>query len=546
MPVVVCMAHEGKPHLPGAVLMLLAVLFAMRHLERSTTQRAGLNPGETPTRDRWIMCVCCGAAFGTVLSTWPIFVLIPFVAWRGSRRAASQPFHESLPRAAGFSLRDARATRVHPQPHARSSTSDGNPPSNTVHVRAPGLDVGHVRVDGQGLPRDALDQLAGPEPPTVAVDVFSQPTEQGGVVVRADSCIKVGNVSMRLLEELRGYWRECRPKGPYLFPGRGNRGRVDRRTVSNAMKKAAAKAGIPCHVTPHTLRHSFATHMLEAGVEIIPCHTRKGSGNRFQLNFRNHRKSVIVDGRIAWIGGHNVGDEYLGKDPAFGHWRDTHVRVEGPAVIGAQLAFVEDWRWATEELPGDLSWVPHAAIDGDSKVLVIASGPADEMETASLMYTQAIHSATRRLWIASPYFVPDDAIVQALQLAGLRGVDVRILIPEKSDSWLVTMSAYSYFDEVSAAGVSFYRYDDGFLHEKVMLIDDNIATIGTANFDNRSFRLNFEITAVVVDGEFAKKVEQMFENDFSSSRLMERDEYDNKPFWFKLAVRTARLAAPVL
>lgn len=108
------------------------------------------------------------------------------------------------------------------------------------------------------------------------------------------------------------------------------------------------------------------------------------------------------------------------------------------------------------------------------------------------------------------------------------------------------MSAYSYFDQVSAAGVSFYRYDDGFLHEKVMLIDDNIATIGTANFDNRSFRLNFEITAVVVDGELANNVEQMFENDFLSSRLMLRDEYDNKPFWFKLAVRTARLTAPVL
>ena len=291
---------------------------------------------------------------------------------------------------------------------------------------------------------------------------------------------------------------------------------------------------------------AFNEELRVAGVEIHPFHTRKGSGNRFQLNFRNHRKTVIVDGRIAWIGGHNVGDEYLGKNPAFGHWRDTHVRVEGPAVIGAQLAFVEDWRWATDELPGDLSWVPHVSIDGDANVLVIASGPADEMETASLMYTQAIHSATHRIWIASPYFVPDDAIVQALQLAGLRGVDVRILIPEKSDSWLVTMSAYSYFDQVSAAGVSFYRYDDGFLHEKVMLIDDNIATIGTANFDNRSFRLNFEITAVVVDSELANNVEQMFENDFLSSRLMLRDEYYNKPFWFKLAVRTARLTAPVL
>jgi cardiolipin synthase len=291
---------------------------------------------------------------------------------------------------------------------------------------------------------------------------------------------------------------------------------------------------------------SFNEELRAAGVEIFPFHSRKGSGNRFQLNFRNHRKTVIADGRIAWIGGHNVGDEYLGKDPAFGGWRDTHMRLEGPAVIGAQLAFVEDWRWATDQFPGGLNWTPEAAADGKAQVLVIASGPADEMETASLMYTQAIHSATRRIWIASPYFVPDDAIVQALQLAGLRGVDVRILIPQKADSWFVTMAAYSFFNQVSVAGVSFYRYQEGFLHEKVMLIDDDVATVGTANFDNRSFRLNFEITAVVVDAEFAGDVEQMFDKDFAASRLMELDEYDKKPFWFKLAVRTARLAAPVL
>jgi cardiolipin synthase len=294
------------------------------------------------------------------------------------------------------------------------------------------------------------------------------------------------------------------------------------------------------------LSDSYIEGLRSADVEIFPFHSRKGSGNRFQLNFRNHRKTVVVDGRIAWIGGHNVGDEYLGRDPAFGHWRDTHIRVEGPAVIGAQLAFVEDWRWATDELPGGLSWTPHIAADAEAQVLVIASGPADELETASLMYTQAIHSAARRIWIASPYFVPDDAIVQALQLAGLRGVDVRILIPEKADSTLVTLAAYSFFTEVKAAGVKIYRYQDGFLHGKVMLIDDNVATVGTANFDNRSFRLNFEITTVVFDADFAGKVERMFQNDFSSSRLMEQDEYDNKPYWFKLAVRTARLTAPIL
>jgi cardiolipin synthase len=294
------------------------------------------------------------------------------------------------------------------------------------------------------------------------------------------------------------------------------------------------------------LSDSYIEGLRSADVEIFPFHSRKGSGNRFQLNFRNHRKTVVVDGRIAWIGGHNVGDEYLGRDPAFGRWRDTHIRVEGPAVIGAQLAFVEDWRWATDELPGGLSWTPHIAADAEAQVLVIASGPADELETASLMYTQAIHSATRRIWIASPYFVPDDAIVQALQLAGLRGVDVRILIPEKADSTLVTLAAYSFFTEVKAAGVKIYRYQDGFLHGKVMLIDDNVATVGTANFDNRSFRLNFEITTVVFDADFAGNVERMFQNDFSSSRLMEQDEYDKKPYWFKLAVRTARLTAPIL
>lgn len=291
---------------------------------------------------------------------------------------------------------------------------------------------------------------------------------------------------------------------------------------------------------------SYNEELRSAGVEIFPFHSRKGSGNRFQLNFRNHRKTVVVDGKIAWVGGHNVGDEYLGRDPKFGHWRDAHVRIEGPAVLGAQLAFVEDWRWATDAFPGDLNWTPHVATGGDAQVLVIASGPADEMETASLMYSTAIHSATRRIWIASPYFVPDDAIVQALQLAGLRGVDVRILIPEKADSLLVTLAAYSYFTDIKVAGVKVYRYQDGFLHEKVMLIDDNVATVGTANFDNRSFRLNFEITAVVFDTDFAGKVERMFEDDFSKSRLMEQDEYDTKSFWFKVAVRTARLAAPIL
>ena len=293
------------------------------------------------------------------------------------------------------------------------------------------------------------------------------------------------------------------------------------------------------------LPKSYLKELRDAGVQATEFNARKGRGNRFQINFRNHRKVVVVDGKVAWIGGHNVGDEYLGKSPKFGHWRDTHVRIEGPAVLKAQVSFAEDWAWATDEVP-PLNWRAHAAPDGsDDAVLIIPTGPADELETASLMFVHAIHSAQERIWIASPYFVPDEAVMVALQLAGLRGVDVRVLIPDNPDHVLVYLAAYSYFDQAGQTGVKFYRYLDGFLHEKAMLIDHGVATIGTANFDNRSFRLNFEITAAISNSEFVAEVEQMFENDFQHARLMEEGEYDRKPWWFRFGVRLARLTSPI-
>jgi cardiolipin synthase len=297
-------------------------------------------------------------------------------------------------------------------------------------------------------------------------------------------------------------------------------------------------------VGSHDLPEAYKQELREADVEVYDFHTRKGPGNRFQLNFRNHRKVVVVDGRVAWVGGHNVGDEYLGRDPRFGHWRDTHLRIEGPSALGAQLSFAEDWYWATERRL-DLDWTPQPSAGGDVPVLILPSGPADALETANLMFVHAINSAKERIWIASPYFVPDRPVVTALQLAGLRGVDVRILIPEKADHLGVWLAAYSYLDEFVGTGVEFYRYRDGFLHQKVVLIDDVVATVGTANFDNRSFRLNFEITALVADGDFAGEVERMLENDLAKSRRMDPREYDAKPWWFRFAVRLARLTAPV-
>ena len=293
-----------------------------------------------------------------------------------------------------------------------------------------------------------------------------------------------------------------------------------------------------------SLPKRYVNELRDAGVDIRDFHTRKGSGNRLQMNFRNHRKVVVVDGHSAWVGGHNIGDEYKGRDPKLGRWRDTHVRIAGPAVLPVQLSFLEDWYWAADEVP-ELQWEPYVPTDTGADVLVYPTGPADRLESATLMFMTAINAAKERFWIASPYFVPDESIINSLHLAALRGVDVRILIPNKADHLLVYLAAFSYVEEVKTTGIKFFRYTDGFLHQKVMLVDDDAAAVGTANFDNRSFRLNFEIMAVVADPTFAAEVEQMFIDDFEKSREVQLEDYESRSFWFKLAVRLARLTAPV-
>lgn len=222
------------------------------------------------------------------------------------------------------------------------------------------------------------------------------------------------------------------------------------------------------------LTESYLQALEDGGVETASFKTTRGAGNRFRLNFRNHRKIVVVDGKEAFVGGHNVGDEYLGKDPVLSPWRDTHVRVRGPVVLEAQLTFIEDWRWATQSIP-DLNWIPEKAPEGDTVALCLPTGPADDLETATLFFLNAINMAEKRIWIVSPYFVPDEQLMSALQLAALRGVDVRILIPENADEMLVYFSSFSYLEEAEKAGVKIYRYQPGFLHQKVVLIDDHTA-----------------------------------------------------------------------
>ncbi len=317
-----------------------------------------------------------------------------------------------------------------------------------------------------------------------------------------------------------------------------------------AALKAALERGVKVYflfdgIGSATLKSAFIMRLRRAGAEINAFATA-GRSHRLQLNFRNHRKAVVVDGRVAFTGGLNVGDEYLGADPDLSPWRDTFIRISGPAAQGIQLSFLEDWHWATDDLP-DWSWAPEADPAGhDQSVLVVPTGPADSMESCSLLFVGLIHRAQERLWIATPYFVFDQQITSALQLAALRGVDVRILLPSTGDHAATHFAGWSFFDEVLESGCRIFRYTAGFCHQKVVLVDSDLSLVGSANLDNRSMRLNFELGALVESEQFAAEVNAMLTDDLARSEEVQVGDFGRQPLHFRLVARFARLFAPIL
>lgn len=293
------------------------------------------------------------------------------------------------------------------------------------------------------------------------------------------------------------------------------------------------------------LPRSYVGELRAAGVTVTPFSTTQGPVNRFQLNFRNHRKILVADGREAFVGGLNFGDEYLGRSASVGPWRDTHLRLRGPVVQAVQLAFLEDWFWAARELP-QLQWEPQADDHADIAALALPTGPADVQDTCELFFLEAIRGAHQRIWLASPYFAPDEQIMAALELARLRGVDVRLLLPGRPEHWVVHMAGFGYYPTAERLGIEIYRYEPGFLHQKVLLVDNDVVSIGTANLDNRSFRLNFELSIVVWDQAFAAAIDEMLREDFAHSRRVAPGELDDQPFWFRIGVSLSRLLGPVL
>jgi cardiolipin synthase len=267
---------------------------------------------------------------------------------------------------------------------------------------------------------------------------------------------------------------------------------------------------------------------------------------RIQVNMRNHRKIMVVDGEVGFTGGLNIGDEYLGKVPRFGYWRDTYLRVRGPAVAGLQRVFVEDWDFAAKESLQGGAYFPKPEACGASTVQVVHSGPDQELRGIREVYFAAILRARRRLWIATPYFVPDAGIRNALCLAGYLGVDVRLLGQYHPDKWIPLFAGRYYWDEMLEAGVKVYQYTKGMMHAKVVLVDGEWASVGSANLDNRSLYLNFEANCLLYAPDLVAELEGAFAEDLRHSIRLNPQVFARRPLAGRVVENASRLLSPVL
>ncbi len=266
----------------------------------------------------------------------------------------------------------------------------------------------------------------------------------------------------------------------------------------------------------------------------------------WRINYRNHRKITVVDGVHGFTGGINIGDNYLGKGLPEGYWRDMHLELEGAAASDLQRVFARDWMYATGELLKDRRYYPTPPEPGRALAQIIASGPDRRWHPIHKLYFEAIATAQERVYVTSPYFVPDETITLALTTAALSGVDVRLLLPGRSDLPLVRLAGRSYYEELLQAGVRIFEYQRGILHAKTLCVDGRYGTIGSANMDIRSFLLNFEVNAFIYDETFAGELERVFLEDLEHAVELRAEEMGARPVWKKLPERTARLLSGLL
>jgi cardiolipin synthase A/B len=295
------------------------------------------------------------------------------------------------------------------------------------------------------------------------------------------------------------------------------------------------------------LSKAFINDLKSAGIETVSFGPVKLPFLNNKFNFRNHRKIIVIDGNIGFVGGLNIGDEYLGRDKDIGFWRDTHLMLRGEAVRTLQLIFLQDWYYMTnhsfltaEYLSPQIDYKSHGGVQ------LIAGGPDNVHSVIKNIFFSMIGSASQSVWIASPYFIPDEDIFSAIKVAALSGIDVRLLVPNRPDKRIVFHASRSYFPELLEAGVKIYEYERGFMHSKIVIVDGELASIGTSNMDMRSFHLNFEVNAFLFRTKSTQKLVAEYLNDLEYSKQLDLQTFQKRHIGFRLLESTARLLSPLL
>lgn len=299
-----------------------------------------------------------------------------------------------------------------------------------------------------------------------------------------------------------------------------------------------------------TLRKKAFKKLKAAGGQVAVFFPSKFHLINFRLNYRNHRKLAIIDGNIGYIGGFNVGDEYLGLNAKFGYWRDTHLRIIGTAIYAIQTRFILDWNQAAphHEISYSPDYFPRKTdeIIGNVGMQIVSSGPDSEWEQIKNGYIKMITAAKESVFIQTPYFIPDASLLDTLRIAALSGIDVKIMIPNKPDHMFVYWATYSYIGEMLKAGAKVYIYENGFIHAKTLMIDRQITSVGTANIDMRSFRLNFEVNAFIYSKQIADVLTDGFLEDMKLSTQLTLDKYSKRSLYIRFKESFSRLLAPIL
>ncbi len=311
-----------------------------------------------------------------------------------------------------------------------------------------------------------------------------------------------------------------------------------------------AKSGVKVkviydHLGNFKVKRKFYRRMREAGVEVYPFFKISLLHLGARINWRNHRKLCLIDGRVGYIGGMNVADRYIdgGK---FGVWRDIHLRVTGPILRSFNHSFCYDWNFMGRPIPEDFTPVDAKASDGEIGMQLVTSGPTGQWGNISLMFLKAIGNAKKSIYLQTPYFLPTEGLLRALQAAALSKIDVRVMIPRRSDSAMLRHASFSYIKDCLRAGIKVYLYEPGMLHGKVIIVDDDFVTVGSTNFDFRSFEHNFEANLFVYSKDFNERMTDIFMRDLEESTRVLPYDWEHRPRIDKMKQSVMRLFSPIL